>query len=359
MKTRHRPTRLMLLEAISQNCSTVATALRRRAATGNRSEMPRHSEATTTSMTRVLGAFLLTLCVSFAPRAVAVEGGVGRPISGMSIAPYAGVISPEPGFAFATGETYYEGSIGGGRTVPVAGLLVANVDMKASFTPLSLLYIWPTSTKEWNFASAVSFPLAWLEVEANISLGPFTVRKKDSTFGLFDLVFTPIAASHHFSQTESYGLQFHILGSDRIVRKGQIGQPEPEHLDVISGVAYTKILPIPNIELTGIWQMEFYTQNPATHFQNGILSDLEALQSNDSKTASASGLSRAGFSRSTTTKAHRPRSTAFSGARSALAPSLPTSPSWVKATWILVRARSTILISASASGVTPLTLAPA
>src|ERR1044071_4647901 len=143
----------------------------------------------------LLGALVLTLCVSFAPRALAVEGGLGRPISGMQIAPYAGVIPPEPGFAVATGETYYAGSIGGSRNVPIAGLLVANVDVKASFTPISLLYIWPTPTKAWNFASAVGFPLAWVECEASLSLGPFAVRKKDSIFGLYDLVFTPIVAS--------------------------------------------------------------------------------------------------------------------------------------------------------------------
>src|SRR4029077_11608181 len=113
----------------------------------------------------------LSSFVSFAPSAFAVEGGLGRPISGMQIAPFAGVIPPEPGLAVATGDTYYEGSIGAARTVPIAGLLVANVDMKASFTPIALFYIWPTPTKEWNFASAMSFPLAWLEVEANFSLG--------------------------------------------------------------------------------------------------------------------------------------------------------------------------------------------
>src|SRR6476660_8233812 len=150
----------------------------------------------------VLGVFVLTLCVSFAPPALAVEGGLGRPISGMQIAPFAGVVPPEPGIAVATGETYYERSIGGGLNVPSAGLLVANVDMKASFTPIAWFYIWPTPTKEWNFLSAVSFPLAWLEVEANLSLGPFSVRKRERMFGLFDLAFTPIVASHHFSQTD-------------------------------------------------------------------------------------------------------------------------------------------------------------
>ncbi len=144
----------------------------------------------------------LTMLAFTVTRAFAVEGGLSRPISGMQIAPFAGVIPPEPGLAVATGETYYEGSIGGATTVPIAGLLVANVDMKAAFTPIALFYIWPTPTKEWNFASAVSFPLAWLEVEGNVSLGPLSVRIKDSTFGLFDLAFTPIVASHHFSQTD-------------------------------------------------------------------------------------------------------------------------------------------------------------
>ena len=147
-------------------------------------------------------------------RAFAVEGGLGRPISGMQIVPFAGVVPPEPGFAVLTGETYYDGSIGGGPSVPIAGLLVANVDMKAAFTPIGLLYIWPTPTKTWNFASVVNSPLAWVEVEASLSLGPFTVRKKESMFGLFDLAFTPIIASHHLAvrliiwlSTSRFGLQ--------------------------------------------------------------------------------------------------------------------------------------------------------
>ena len=85
---------------------------------------------------------VLILFISLASSAFAVEGGLGRPISGMSIAPYAGVIPPEPGLAVAIGETYYEGSIGGGRTVPIAGLLVANVDMKGViYSPFPALHL--------------------------------------------------------------------------------------------------------------------------------------------------------------------------------------------------------------------------
>ena len=114
----------------------------------------------------LLVIFALTISFSLVHSALAVEGGLGRPISGMQIVPFAGVVPPEPGLALLTGETYFDGSIGGAKTVPIAGLLVANVDMKAAFTPIGLLYIWPTPTKTWNFASVVNFPLAWVEVEA-------------------------------------------------------------------------------------------------------------------------------------------------------------------------------------------------
>jgi hypothetical protein len=103
-----------------------------------------------------------------------VEGGLARPISGGQINPFAGVVPPEPGFALGLGELYYDGSIGGSTTVPIARSLAVNVDMKASFTPISLLYIWNTGTNPWNIASGLTLPLAWVDVKANVALGPLT-----------------------------------------------------------------------------------------------------------------------------------------------------------------------------------------
>ena len=48
---------------------------------------------------------------------------------------------------------------------PIAGLLVANVDMKASFTPITLLYIWNTDFdvskrvegNAFNFSASLKF----------------------------------------------------------------------------------------------------------------------------------------------------------------------------------------------------------
>ncbi len=78
---------------------------------------------------------------------------MGRPISGATINPYAGLVPPLPGFAVGVTEAYYDASIGGGTTVPIGVNLTLGVDMKASFTPITILYIWPTPAKEWNFVN--------------------------------------------------------------------------------------------------------------------------------------------------------------------------------------------------------------
>ena len=64
-------------------------------------------------------AIALAFIALFATPAFAVEGGLGRPISGATINPYAGLVPPAPGFALSIGEEYYSGSISGAKTVPV------------------------------------------------------------------------------------------------------------------------------------------------------------------------------------------------------------------------------------------------
>jgi hypothetical protein len=154
---------------------------------------------------------------------------------------------------------------------------VANVDVKASFTPITLLYIWPTPTKTWNFASAIGFPLAWVQGQASVSQGPLSVTKKDSVFGLYDLAFTPLIASHHFSETDHLAFNFTFWAPTGSYETGKLADLSTNDWSFVPGIAYTKIVPEANIELTGIWNMYFYTDNPATRYQSGIQSDLEVL----------------------------------------------------------------------------------
>ena len=218
---------------------------------------------------------ILVILFPLAKSAVATEGGVGRPISGALINPYACLIPPAPGFTVGIGEEYYTGSISG--AVPIGNFnLNLGIDMKASFTPVDIVYIWPTPWKEWNFASAVAFPITYVEVTARVTVGPLTREQTDRDTGLFDLCFTPIIASYHISKTDHIALSFTFWAPTGDYSPNRLAALSTNTWTFIPGLAYTKIFPAANVELSGAWALYFDTENPATHYQNGVLSDLEA-----------------------------------------------------------------------------------
>ena len=224
-------------------------------------------------LVRIVAPLILLLSAKIS---IAVEGGLGRPISGAAINEYAGLVPPEPGLDVAIGEAYYAGSISG--AFPIGNFnLNLGIDLQASFTPLTVLYIWPTDCKQWNFASGISFPLAYDAAQARVTLGQSTRTIKDSTWGLFDIAVTPIVASYHITQTDHLALSFTFWAPTGRYDPSRLANLSLNNWTFIPGIAYTKIFPKENVELTGIWQLQFYTENPATHYQNGILSDLEAM----------------------------------------------------------------------------------
>ena len=223
----------------------------------------------------VLNFAIVSLSLLFASSAIAAEGGLGRPISGAGINPYAGLVPPLPGFAVNVTEAYYDASISGGTTVPIGRNLTLGVDMAVSFTPITVLYIWPTSEKKWNFASAFSLPVAYVEAEATVTLGRFTGRVHDDALGLFDIVFVPIVASYHISETDHLAFNFTIWAPTGDYDPDRLANLSTNTWTFIPGVAYTKIFPAANVELSAIWALQFDTENTATNYQNAPLSDLE------------------------------------------------------------------------------------
>jgi hypothetical protein len=127
------------------------------------------------------------------------------------------------------GEIYYDGSIGGSRTVPIGENLALGIDMQIAFVPFTLAHIWDTGTKRWNFASALSIPMAWVQAEATVTLGPITGRRKEDEFGMYDIAVVPIQASYHFSETAHLALSATIW-AHRQVRSERPREPEQQQL---------------------------------------------------------------------------------------------------------------------------------
>ncbi|WP_340526347.1 transporter, partial [Cupriavidus necator] len=122
----------------------------------------------------------------------ATEGALGRPVTGTSVVANAGIVSPEPALIVNVGEIYLDGSIGGSRTVPVAGKASAGVDAKIAFTLATVMKVWDTDTGAWNFASSFTLPYVWTRVTANLAVGGRGASTQDTASNLFDITFAPI-----------------------------------------------------------------------------------------------------------------------------------------------------------------------
>ncbi|GAA5121294.1 transporter [Luteolibacter yonseiensis] len=219
---------------------------------------------------------ILLLSALVSPTAHAVEGALGRPVSGAEINPFAGVIPPAPGLIVGVSELYYKADIGASRTVPIGVNLALDIESEVSFTDVSFTYIWDTHAGPWNFASALSLPITWLEVEADVAVGPETgVRKEDAT-GLFDLAFVPLFASYHINQTQHLGLSMTVWAPTGKYDSHDLANLSLNNWTFIPTVSYTHLWPEHGLEFSAAWGMQFYTENEDTDYQNGIVSDLEA-----------------------------------------------------------------------------------
>jgi len=227
-------------------------------------------------MKPTLLATVLATSVLASPAARAVEGALGRPVSGAAINPFAGVVPPAPGLIVGVNELYYDADIDAGGTVPIGVNLALGLDTQISFTNLQFTYIWDTCAGSWNFASALSLPLTSVEVQANVTVGPKTGVRKEDTFGLFDLAFVPLAASYHISETQHLGLGMTIWAPTGEYDSKDLANLSLNNWTFIPTVSYTNLWPDHGLEFSAAWGVQFYTENQATDYQNGIVSDLEA-----------------------------------------------------------------------------------
>lgn len=207
--------------------------------------------------------------------AVAVEGAIGRPITGMQVTPYAGVIPPDPGFSWQLGYIYYGGSIDASRDVPIGGELAAGLDVDLSLFLATGIYIWDTAVPRWNFASMFTLPYIAVDVDAKAVLGGGSRRVSDSASNLFDIYFAPIIASYHVSELEHWSFALYIYAPTADYEVGSLANPGLNNWTFTPSVGYTKLFSGGTFEFSALAGLQFYTENNATNYQNGEIFNLD------------------------------------------------------------------------------------
>jgi hypothetical protein len=215
---------------------------------------------------------LASLGVGIATTANATEGGIGRPVTGMQVTPYAGVVPPTDDWIFSISSIYYEGSLGKSKEIPIAGTVSAGLNYHVSYNLLNAVKTWGITAGGWNFASSFGVPFQYT------SASSFNGRlPNDSATQFADIFFTPVVAGYHLTQTDHIALSVQIYSPTGAYSTSRLANAGQNTWTFIPTVAYTKLLPAENIELSANYGVDFYTPNNDTHYHNAPVSVLDLL----------------------------------------------------------------------------------
>lgn len=208
----------------------------------------------------------------------ATEGGLGRQITGTTVQPNIGIVSPTPITLVNLSQIYMDGKIGGSREVPIAGNTTLGLDGQVAFTLATFMKVWDTGSGRWNFASSVTVPYIWTRAEATLtgSRGRRGTRS-DTASNLFDLYFSPIIAGYHFSETQHMALSLNIWAPTGSYDENSLANPSLNNWTFVPQVAYTGIFPKQKIQLDAVASLQFYTRNKATDYHNAPIFGLDIM----------------------------------------------------------------------------------
>jgi hypothetical protein len=220
------------------------------------------------NLARLATSFVASTYVCLLPlaplNADAAEGGLGRPISGLSVVPNAGVVPSQPIWITNLGQTWFDGSIRGKHQVPIARQISVGLDAKFAFTSATAIKVWDTGPGAWNFASGATAPYISTDVTATLAGG----SQAQSASGLFDLYFTPIVAGYHFSREEHAALSVNVWAPTGSYDPKRTANASLNTWTFIPQIAYTKLWPDAGFEFNAVSTLQFYTRNNATDYQN-------------------------------------------------------------------------------------------
>ncbi|MDR5740003.1 transporter [Caballeronia sp. LZ016] len=206
----------------------------------------------------------------------ATEGGLGRPIAGMTVLSGIGIVPPEPVTIFNLQQIYFDGSISAGRQVPIAGRTSAGINGEIAFTLASILHVWG-NVSGWDIASSVTLPYVWTKVTGSLSAGRFSSSTSDRASNLFDMYFTPLEAGYHITKTDHIALSFNFWAPTGHYNSNDLANPSLNNWTFVPQVAYTKLIPQYDLEFDAVLGVQFYTRNTATDYHNAPLLTADAM----------------------------------------------------------------------------------
>ena len=222
--------------------------------------------------TRLLAGLTCVGALSVTLPAGATEGGIGRPITGMQIAPYAGIVPPTSDWIVSLNTIYYEGSVSASKALPIAGKVTQGLDYTISYTLINAVKTWGITAGGWNFATSFGVPVQYTNVSSFHGLLP-----NDHSTQFADVFFTPVVAGYHLTKLDHVALSVQIYAPTGAYNPNRLANAGQNTWTFTPTIAYTHIFPAQNIEFSLNYGLEFYTPNGDTQYHNAPVSVLDVM----------------------------------------------------------------------------------
>lgn len=222
---------------------------------------------------RVYSGFAATMLLFAAAteNARAAEGGVGVYLLGAR-GPMAG-FTPPPGVYFQDDTYFYDGKIGGGRSFPNGGLLVANVSASTWMNLPTTIWVTPAKIFGGDLAFSATVP-TFGEPRVNASLlvnsprlGPVGANVTDAQANLSDFLVGSFVGWHSGNFHWQLGLNGIIPSGSYTV--GQLSNASLNRRALDAFGALTWLDPAIGIDLSMAMGITFNQTNSATDYKTG------------------------------------------------------------------------------------------
>ena len=225
------------------------------------------------AVSRQLALLLALLLVGAWPQAAHTEeGGGGHYFPGTISSLLDGVAGDEV-FITRLNGIYYDGSFGASRGVPIAGRTALDVDVASSAVGLTTFWrpSWGGLGERWSYAMSATIPFLRLEVEADVSVPglPGTIRRKDSEYGLGDIMFSPLMLNYHVSDDLSLNGRLNVYAPTGDYEVGRLANLGKNYWTFEPIVGFMYLGKKNGREASIFFGADFNTENNDTNYQTG------------------------------------------------------------------------------------------
>lgn len=201
----------------------------------------------------------------------AEEGGSGHYLPG-AMASFIDALPGRESFAYVNAFTGYTGS---SSRQFLGGLVALNIDSTAYADSSTLLYQTPWKIFGGQYATAITIPYVWMEVEADDQILHHTGKHRDRASGIGDIEFLPLMLGWTKGDLK-LGATFGFYAPTGEYEKGALANIGKNYWTFEPGLSASWISSKIGTEISLFAGGDFSTENEQTHYQSGDVFHLDA-----------------------------------------------------------------------------------